>query len=132
MGNIAREPHQGCEHKGVLVFIADFWRSCASSGICFDVFWSNLLIICSICLQFGFCCEQSLGLLDAELEPAPVARFLRYCPGLAKQTIGELLGENDDFFLEVLDDFTQTFDFRGIFVFSAILFLALSLALSCS
>eukprot|EP00884_Botryococcus_braunii_P022699 jgi/Botrbrau1/9112/Bobra.0305s0016.2 len=57
---------------------------------------------------------QSLGLLDAELDPTSVARFLRYCPGLSKQTIGELLGENEDFFLEVLDDFTQTFDFRGL------------------
>lgn len=56
---------------------------------------------------------QSLGLLGAELDSAAVAQFLRYCPGLSKQTIGELLGENEDFFLEVLDDFTQTFDFKG-------------------
>ena len=42
-----------------------------------------------------------------------VARFMRNCPGLSKQTIGELLGDNDDFFLEVLDEFTRTFDFAG-------------------
>jgi Sec7-like guanine-nucleotide exchange factor len=56
-----------------------------------------------------------LGLLEAEPDPAAVARFLRCCPGLSKQTIGELLGENDDFFLAVLDEFTQTFDFAGGF-----------------
>lgn len=42
-----------------------------------------------------------------------MARFLRFCPGLSKSTIGELLGENEDFFLEVLDAFTATFDFAG-------------------
>ena len=47
------------------------------------------------------------------MDPAAVARFLRSCPGLNKQTIGELLGEHDDFFLEVLRYFTETFDFTG-------------------
>ena len=56
---------------------------------------------------------QSLGLLGDTLEPEPVARFLRHCPGLSKQTIGDLLGENDQFFLDVLDAFTATFSFRG-------------------
>lgn len=63
--------------------------------------------------ELGVRGAQSLGLLGPELDSAAVAQFLRYCPGLSKQTIGELLGENDDFFLEVLDDFTQTFDFKG-------------------
>lgn len=56
---------------------------------------------------------QALGLLEEELDAAAVARFLRFCPGLSKSTIGELLGENEDFFLEVLDAFTATFDFAG-------------------
>lgn len=56
---------------------------------------------------------QSLGLLGDVLEPTAVARFLRHCPGLSKQTIGDLLGENDQFFLDVLDAFTATFSFRG-------------------
>lgn len=59
------------------------------------------------------CCLQGLGLLGEVLEPEPVARFLRHCPGLSKQTIGDLLGENDQFFLDVLDAFTATFNFRG-------------------
>ena len=56
---------------------------------------------------------QTLKLLPEELDALGVARFMRNCPGLSKQTIGELLGDNDDFFLEVLDEFTQTFDFAG-------------------
>ena len=56
---------------------------------------------------------QALGLLREELDAAAVARFLRFCPGLSKSTIGELLGENEDFFLEVLEAFTDTFDFAG-------------------
>ena len=59
------------------------------------------------------CWLQSLGLLGDVLEPEPVARFLRHCPGLSKQMIGDLLGENDQFFLDVLDAFTATFQFRG-------------------
>ena len=56
---------------------------------------------------------QTLKLLPEELDAVGVARFMRNCPGLSKQTIGELLGDNDDFFLEVLHEFTQTFDFAG-------------------
>ena len=47
------------------------------------------------------------------MDPAAVAQFLRSCPGLNKQTTGELLGEYDEFFLEVLRFFTDTFDFTG-------------------
>ncbi len=47
------------------------------------------------------------------MDPAAVAQFLRSCPGLNKQTTGELLGEYDEFFLEVLRHFTDTFDFTG-------------------
>ena len=47
------------------------------------------------------------------MDPAAVAQFLRSCPGLNKQTTGELLGEYDEFFLEVLRYFTDTFDFTG-------------------
>ncbi|KAK9841755.1 hypothetical protein WJX81_000904 [Elliptochloris bilobata] len=62
----------------------------------------------------GFQFLQALGLLAEELDAAAVARFLRFCPGLSKSIIGELLGENEDFFLEVLDAFTATFDFAGL------------------
>ncbi|KAL0041048.1 hypothetical protein WJX77_003321 [Trebouxia sp. C0004] len=62
----------------------------------------------------GFQFLQTLGLLPAEMDPAAVAQFLRSCPGLNKQTTGELLGEYDDFFLEVLRHFTDTFDFTGM------------------
>ena len=47
------------------------------------------------------------------MDPGAVAQFLRSCPGLNKQTTGELLGEYDEFFLEVLRRFTDTFDFTG-------------------
>ena len=50
------------------------------------------------------------------MDPAAVAQFLRSCPGLNKQTTGELLGEYDEFFLEVLRHFTDTFDFTGTVV----------------
>lgn len=56
---------------------------------------------------------QTLGLLPVEMDAAAVARFLRCCPGLNKQTVGELLGEHDEFFLEVLRRFTDTFEFSG-------------------
>jgi brefeldin A-resistance guanine nucleotide exchange factor 1 len=58
-------------------------------------------------------CAQTIGLLNQDLDPKSVARFLRHCPGLSKQAIGDLLGENDQFFLDVLDEFTATFRFKG-------------------
>ena len=67
---------------------------------------------CSSSLQ-AWHCMQTLGLLPAEMDPGAVAQFLRSCPGLNKQTTGELLGEYDEFFLEVLRHFTDTFDFTG-------------------
>ena len=69
-------------------------------------------------------CLQTLGLLGETLEHDQVARFLRHCPGLSKQTIGDLLGENDQFFLDVLDAFTGTFSFRGAHPCSMMVFLA--------
>ena len=44
---------------------------------------------------------QSLKLLPPSLEPPTVARFLRCCPGLAKPSIGEILGERDTFYDQV-------------------------------
>ena len=40
-------------------------------------------------------------------------RFLRMCPGLSRQLIGDLLGENNERCLRVLERFTASFDFRG-------------------
>lgn len=42
-----------------------------------------------------------------------VARFLRCCPGLAKGSIGEILGERDEFYEHVRWAFMETFDFTG-------------------
>ena len=61
---------------------------------------------------------QSIQLVDEKPQAVQIARFLRHCPGLSKQTIGDLLGEHDDFFLEVLDEFTKTFDFQGDLIFA--------------
>jgi len=69
----------------------------------------------------GFLFLQTCNLLPDPLEPKAVACFLRACPGLHKQTIGTLLGEvhlkkkdNDNFYLDVLKHFTETFEFSGM------------------
>lgn len=61
----------------------------------------------------GFQFLQSLKLLPPQLDPPTVARFLRCCPGLAKPSIGEILGERDAFYEDVRTAFMETFDFRG-------------------
>ena len=43
-----------------------------------------------------------------------VARFLRSTPGLPRQLVGDLLGEVEPRCLRVLDAFTRSFDFRGV------------------
>ncbi|KAI3425868.1 hypothetical protein D9Q98_007841 [Chlorella vulgaris] len=62
----------------------------------------------------GFQFLQSLKLLPPQLDPPTVARFLRCCPGLAKPSIGEILGERDAFYEDVRTAFMETFDFRGM------------------
>jgi hypothetical protein len=42
-----------------------------------------------------------------------LCRFLRMCPGLSRQLIGDLLGENNERCLRVLECFTASFDFTG-------------------
>lgn len=42
-----------------------------------------------------------------------LCRFLRMCPGLSRQIIGDLLGENNERCLRVLECYTASFDFRG-------------------
>lgn len=56
---------------------------------------------------------QSMGLLPDQEDAEAVGKVLRFCPGLNKVAIGELLGENDDFHLAVLDHFTRTFQFES-------------------
>ncbi|VAH62431.1 unnamed protein product [Triticum turgidum subsp. durum] len=46
-------------------------------------------------------------------DPKSMAYFLRYSPGLDKVKIGEFLGDPDEFNLKVLKEFTDTFDFNG-------------------
>lgn len=40
-------------------------------------------------------------------------RFLRMCPGLSRQLIGDILGENNERCLRVLECYTASFDFTG-------------------
>lgn len=51
---------------------------------------------------------------DWERDILGVARFLRMCPGLSRQLIGDLLGENNERCLRVLECFTASFDFTGL------------------
>ncbi|CAN6170828.1 unnamed protein product [Urochloa humidicola] len=53
-------------------------------------------------------------------EPRSMAYFLRYSPGLDKGKIGEFLGDPDEFSLRVLKEFTETFDFTGAILDTAL------------
>ncbi|KAL6842095.1 hypothetical protein ACP4OV_028074 [Aristida adscensionis] len=49
-----------------------------------------------------------------------MAYFLRYSPGLDKNKIGEFLGDPDELNLKVLKEFTETFDFTGAILDTAL------------
>ncbi|CAD6267809.1 unnamed protein product [Miscanthus lutarioriparius] len=53
-------------------------------------------------------------------DPRSMAYFLRYSPGLDKIKIGEFLGDPDEFNLKVLKEFTETFDFTGAILDTAL------------
>jgi brefeldin A-resistance guanine nucleotide exchange factor 1 len=59
-------------------------------------------------------------LLPTPPEPRSMAYFLRYSPGLDKNKIGEFLGDPDDFNLKVLKEFTDSFDFTGAILDTAL------------
>ena len=47
-------------------------------------------------------------------DPKAFAFFFRYTPGLDKNMLGDYLGDPDEFHLQVLKEFTLTFEFSGI------------------
>ncbi|KAL2929256.1 ARF guanine-nucleotide exchange factor GNL2 [Bienertia sinuspersici] len=49
-----------------------------------------------------------------------LAYFFRFTPGLNKTTIGDYLGDPDEFNLQVLNEFTNTFDFTGVVLDTAL------------
>ncbi|KAL5975520.1 hypothetical protein ACLOJK_019844 [Asimina triloba] len=48
------------------------------------------------------------------------AYFLRYTPGLEKNKIGDFLGDPDELHLQVLKEFTDTFNFAGVILDTAL------------
>lgn len=53
-------------------------------------------------------------------DPLDIANFLRYTPGLDKNKIGDYMGDPDEFNLKVLKEFSQTFDFSGVILDTAL------------
>lgn len=53
-------------------------------------------------------------------DPKCFAFFFRHTPGLDKMMIGEYLGNPDDFHIQVLREYTQTFEFSGMVLDSAL------------
>ncbi|KAJ8449354.1 hypothetical protein Cgig2_002486 [Carnegiea gigantea] len=57
---------------------------------------------------------QRRHLLPGKLDAQSVACFLRYAAGLDKKVIGDFLGNHDEFCVQVLHEFAQTFDFQDM------------------
>ncbi|KAK4493444.1 hypothetical protein RD792_006795 [Penstemon davidsonii] len=53
-------------------------------------------------------------------DPKAYAVFFRYTPGLNKTTIGDYLGDPDEFHVQVLKEFTDTFEFTGMILDTAL------------
>lgn len=57
---------------------------------------------------------QGVHLLPDKTDPQSVACFLRYTTGLDKNLVGDFLGSHDEFCIQVLHEFSKTFDFRAM------------------
>ncbi|TXG61369.1 hypothetical protein EZV62_012732 [Acer yangbiense] len=53
-------------------------------------------------------------------DPKALAFFFRYTPGLDKSMIGDYLGDPDEFQIQVLKEFTRTFEFVGMILDNAL------------
>ncbi|XP_047072386.1 ARF guanine-nucleotide exchange factor GNOM-like [Lolium rigidum] len=62
----------------------------------------------------GFEYLQGAHLLPEKLDPRNVALFFRYTPGLDKNLLGDYLGNHDEFSIQVLHEFSKTFDFKEL------------------
>jgi brefeldin A-resistance guanine nucleotide exchange factor 1 len=62
----------------------------------------------------GFEYLQGAHLLPEKLDPRNVALFFRYTPGLHKNLLGDYLGNHDEFSIQVLHEFSKTFDFKEL------------------
>lgn len=61
----------------------------------------------------GFQYLQTIKLLPAEKDAKTIAHFLRVCPNLNGHVVGDMLGDADAFYQDVLENFTETFNFSG-------------------
>ena len=66
--------------------------------------------------------HQHINTSNLEQEAYSISYFLRNIPNLNKQKIGEFLGEKTDISLKTLKYFTESFDFKGMKIVSAIRF----------
>ncbi|XP_014496105.1 ARF guanine-nucleotide exchange factor GNOM isoform X1 [Vigna radiata var. radiata] len=57
---------------------------------------------------------QGAHLLPDKPDSQSVAYFLRYTAGLDKNSIGDFLGDHDEFYIQVLHEFAKTFDFHDM------------------
>ncbi|GMH45726.1 hypothetical protein BSKO_13689 [Bryopsis sp. KO-2023] len=62
----------------------------------------------------GFQFMQALHLLPKDNDARCIANFLRVCPLLDKEMAGDLLGERDDFYKQILQTFTESFNFADL------------------
>ncbi|EXB37040.1 Pattern formation protein [Morus notabilis] len=53
-------------------------------------------------------------------DPKSYAFFFRYTPGLDKNMLGDYLGDPDEFHIQVLKEFTETFEFTGMVLDTAL------------
>ena len=61
----------------------------------------------------GFQYLRSIRLFPEENNADVIAKFLRVCPNLNGHIMGDMLGDCDPFYQEILECFTETFDFSG-------------------
>ncbi|KAK3439229.1 hypothetical protein EUGRSUZ_C03862 [Eucalyptus grandis] len=59
-------------------------------------------------------------LVSDPIDPKAFAFFFRYTPGLDKNLIGDYLGDPDEFHVQVLKEFTDTFEFAGMILDTAL------------
>ncbi|KAK9732863.1 hypothetical protein RND81_04G028000 [Saponaria officinalis] len=60
------------------------------------------------------------GLVPDPPDAKSFAYFFHFTPGLNKTALGDYLGDPDEFHLDVLNEFTATFDFTGMILDSAL------------
>ncbi|KAM6555329.1 hypothetical protein CsatB_002348 [Cannabis sativa] len=95
-------------------FIIEIYENYDCDPLCRNIFEDIGKLLCKHSFPKGLEYLQLSKLSPDPHDPKALAFFFRYTPGLDKSMVGDYLGDPESFHLQVLKEFTETFEFSSM------------------